>query len=64
MFNLSEQVRRLSATPKSRLTEKDGTAVKWKITAECEDKKYMWHITSVKEKSILWQNIWKYLCSI
>ena len=38
---------------------------KWKITAEYENRKYVWYITSVKEKSILWQNIKKklYKCS-
>lgn len=45
--------------------------VKWKITAEysppdkINTRKYVWYITSVEEKSILWQNIKKklYKCS-
>lgn len=38
--------------------------VKWKITAEYQDKKYIWYITSVTEKSTLWQNIWSFLMGV
>lgn len=41
----------------------DDVIVEWKITAEHKDKKYMWYITSVKEKSVVWKKIWGYLCS-